>query len=375
MRITNDNGGSEPMKKARAISINNIDQIIMFENIRVIGHYLFKLFVHKSRNLLLIMGLLMVNGLSHADEYEPEAYWEGTLGPLNIRSMSPGQALRLAPMPRSPYGLPQGETEVQFNIAGASVFLQSPNEYLIDFNFTDTRIAVNHGFGNGWSAELSFNDRRIVNLNLDEVVEGFHDVFGIDQNGRDENLSQSRVEFPLSSVSLGKEINGIFSQTVGITVQKVLIDKSVSWPALAVIFNSSIETLNDGVIEEGAVDYALQLSLAQKKSTGYLYANLSYSKFGSNKTLAVIPLSDKQFSGMFGYEFTMEANEAFIVQYLFSEGVLEDLGALADVSHEIHLGYKWRTERNIFELGLVENIINFDNGPDVAFTFGVTHRI
>jgi len=78
---------------------------------------------------------------------------------------------------------------------------------------------------------------------------------------------------------------------------------------------------------------------------------------------------------MFGYEFTMEANEAFIVQYLFSEGVLEDLGALADVSHEIHLGYKWRTERNIFELGLVENIINFDNGPDVAFTFGVTHRI
>jgi Protein of unknown function (DUF3187) len=363
------------MEKANAAAIESIHKIILPGYIRIIGCYLFKLIVLKSKNLLLLISLLMVNGLTHAEKYEPEAYWQGTLGPLNIRSMSPGQTLRLAPMPKSPYGLPQGKTEVQFNIAGASVFLQSPGEYLIDFNFTDTRMAINHGFGNGWSAELSFNDRRIVNLNLDEVVEAFHDVFGIDQNGRDENLSQTRVEFPLSSVSLGKELNGIFSQTVGITVQKVLIDKSVRWPALAIIFNSSIETLNDGMIEEGAVDYAVQLSLAQKKSTGYLFANLSYSKFGSNNTLAVIPLSDKQFSGMLGYEFTMEANEAFIVQYLFSEGVLEDLGALANVSHEIHLGYKWRTEKNIFEIGLVENIVNFDNGPDVAFTFGLTHRL
>lgn len=363
------------MKKAK--TDNDIVGLVnsIYQNIRIFTDFLIKIFVSYLKPTLVMIGMLLVSEMANAQSYEPEPYWQGTLGPLNIRSMSPGQALRLAPMPRSPYGLPNGETEIQFNIAGASVFLQSPGEYLIDFNFTDTRMAINHGFGNGWSAELSFNDRRIVNLNLDEVVEGFHDIFGIDQNGRDENLSQTRVEFPLSSVSLGSELNGIFSQTVGITLQKVLIDKSVRWPALALIFNSSIETLNDGMIEDGAVDYGVQLSLAQKKSTGYFFANLSFSKFGSDNTLAVIPLSDKQFSGMFGYEFTTGANQAFIVQYLFSEGVLEELGALADVSHEIHLGYKWRTKSNIVEVGLVENIVNFDNGPDVAFTFGLTHRL
>lgn len=325
------------------------------------------------QKIVFLLSLFLVPLMTHANT--PEPYWQGTLGPLNIRSLSPGQALRLAPMPKSPYGLPAGETEIQFNIAGASVFLQSPDLYLIDFNFTDTRMAINYGVGNGWSAELSFNDRRIVNLNLDEVVEGFHDVLGIEQNGRDENLSQTRVEFPLSSVNLGNELNGVFSQTVGITVQKVLIDKSVRWPALALIFNTSVETLGNGMIEEGSVDYGVQISIAQKKETGYLFANLSYTKFGSEKTLDVIPLSDKQFSGMLGYEFTVNENQAFIIQYLFSEGVLEELGALEDVSHEIHLGYKWRTESNIFEAGLVENIVNFDNGPDVAFTFGLTHRI
>jgi len=312
---------------------------------------------------------------SYATENVAEAYWEGTLGPLNIRSMSPGQALRLAPIPKSPYGLPEGETELQFNIAGASVFLQSPGEYLIDFNFTDTRLAINHGFGNGWSAEISFSDRRIVNLNLDEVVEGFHDVFGIRQNGRDENLSQTRVEIPMLGVNLSTELNGIFSQSVGITLQKVLIDKSVSWPALAIIANTSVEILNDGMIESGSFDYGIQLSAAQKKPMGYLFANLSYTKFESNLTLDVIPLTKTQFSGMLGYEFTQSENQAFIVQYLFSEGVIENLGALEDVSHEIHLGYKWRSERNIFEVGIVENIVNFDNGPDVAFTLGITHRM
>jgi len=310
-----------------------------------------------------------------AQQYAPEPYWEGTLGPLNIRSMAPGQALRLAPLPRSPYGLPAGENELQLHIAAASIYLSSPDIYLVDFNFTDTRIAINHGFDNGWSAELSFNDRRIQNLYLDEIVVAFHDALGIEQNGRDENINQTRINIPQYSANFGSELEGAFSQTLGLSIQKILIDKTIEWPALALIFNSSIETLSNGMIEKGSVDYGLQLTLAQKKSSGYLFANMSYTRFGSDKTLNVIPLAEDQFSGMLGYEFYVDTNEAFIVQYLFSEGVIVDLGALEDISHEIHLGYKWRTKQNIFEVGLVENIVNFDNGPDVAFTFGITHRM
>jgi len=158
-------------------------------------------------------------------------------------------------------------------------------------------------------------------------------------------------------------------------VQKILIDKSVEWPAIAIVFNTSIETLSDGMIEKGSVDYGLQFSLAQKQRSGYLYSNISYTKFGSDSALRIIPISENQISGMLGYEFTVAANQAFIMQYLFSEGVIKNLGALDKVSHEIHFGYKWRTQKNIIEIGLVENIVNFDNGPDVAFTFGVTHRL
>ncbi len=328
-----------------------------------------------STILFIISLVLIYTPLSYAEPYSPEPYWKGTLGPLNIRSMSPGQALRLAPLPRSPYGLPEGQTELQFNIAAASIFLQSKGRYLVDFNFIDTRLAAKHGFANGWSAEFSFNDRRIQNLYLDEFVEAFHDAFGIEQNGRDTNQNQTHIIIPQYSANFNSELDGAFSQTLGLSIQKILIDKNIEWPAVAIILNTSLETLSGGMIDKGAFDYGLQLSMAQKKLSGYMFANISYTHFGSNNTLNIIPLSETQFSGMLGYEFTVTANQALIVQYLFSEGVIKDLGALDDVSHEIHIGYKWRTEKNIIEIGLVENIINFDNGPDVAFTFGITQNL
>jgi|GEM_PF-1299840 len=348
---------------------NTYNKFIFYLNTIFFKNFVFNVVI------ILISLLIIPASQLRAEVPQPEAYWQGTLGPLNIRSMSPGQALRLAPLPHSPYGLPEGETELQFHIVAASIFLQSPDVYLVDFNFTDTRLAMNHGLANGWSMELSFNDRRIQNLYLDEVVKSFHDVFGIEQNGRDINLNETHIIIPQYSVNFGPELDGAFSQTLGLSIQKVLIDKSVEWPALAVMLNTSLETLSNGMIEKGAFDYGLQLSMAQKHPSGYMYANLSYTHFGSDKILEVIPLSETQFSGMIGYEFTMGDNDAFIVQYLFSDGVLKGLGALEEVSHEIHLGYKWRTQENIFEVGFVENIVNFDNGPDVAFTFGVTHRI
>lgn len=324
---------------------------------------------------VLVMAALLFSGMVHASDYSPDPYWQGTLGPLTIRSRSPAQSLRLAPIPRSPYGLPEGQIELQINSAAASIFIEDEGRFLLDYHFTDSRLAVNMGFAQGWSAELSLNDRRVVNAHLDQLTEEFHDLFGISQNGRLEvDTNGTSLSIPEYGINLGTELKGEFSQTVGLSIHKVLVDKSVNWPATAVNFNLSYETLGDGMIEQGSFDYGVQFSIADKRASGYAYGNISYTQFGSDDALG-IPLADHQLSGMIGYEFKVSANRAFIMQYLFSQGVVENLGALDDVSHEIHLGYKWRTRSLLWELGLVENIVNFDNSPDVAFTFGMTYKI
>lgn len=324
----------------------------------------------------LFMAILLFAGLTRASDYSPEPYWQGTLGPLTIRSLSPAQSLRLAPIPRSPYGLPEGNIELQINSAAASIFIDDEEgRFTLDYHFTDTRLAMKMGFAERWSAEISFNDRRVVNAHLDQLTEEFHDLFGISQNGRlDVDSNDTRLSIPEYGIDLGRELKGVLSQTVGLSIQKVLVDKSINWPATAVNFNMSYETLGDGMIEQGSFDYGIQFSIADKRAGGYTYGNISYTQFGSDNSIG-IPLAESQLSGMLGYEFTVADHQAFIMQYLFSQGVVENLGALDDVSHEIHLGYKWRTASYLWELGLVENIVNFDNSPDVAFTFGMTYRI
>lgn len=330
--------------------------------------------IYLTSFLLIILTVVFLNS-ANAKDYAPEPYWQGTLGPLNIRSLSPAQSLRLAPLPRSPYGLPKGQTEIQLHVAAASIFIEEPGRFLMDFHFTDTRFAINHGFANDWSAEISLNDRRIVNAHLDKITEDFHDLFGIEQNGRTEvESNDTHIFIPEYGINLGKESRGEYSQTIGLSIQKVLVDKSISWPALAVNINMSYETLSEGMIEQGKFDYGVQFSMAQKQDNGYAYGNLSFTHFGSDEVLS-LPLENQQFSGMMGYEFTMNTDQSLILQYLFSEGVVKNLGALKDYSHEIHIGYKWRTKSYLWELGIVENIINFDNSPDIAFTLGLTYKL
>lgn len=327
------------------------------------------------RFLILLILAAIAQDNAYAYNPEPEEYWSGTLGPLTIRSLSPAQSLRLSPIPRSPYGLPDGQTELQFNIAAVSVFSSQEGLFTLDYHFTDTRFAINRGFTNNWSAEVSINERRILDAHLDQLTLEFHDLFDIDQNGRDEAIKDgTNIQIPSHNIHLGNEARGQTSQTLGLSVQKVLADKSIGWPAIAVNFNMSYEMLGNGMIEEGSFDYGVQFSIAQKKSNGYAYGNISYTEFGSDNVLG-LPLTDNQFSGMLGYEFNVKTDQAFIIQYLVSEGAVIDLGELSEYSHELHFGYKWRTDSFLWEAGLVENIVNFENSPDVAFTFGITYKL
>ena len=307
---------------------------------------------------------------------ESKPYWQGALGPLTIRSLSPVQSLRLAPIPRAPYGLPKGQTEIQFNMAVANIFI-STWEFTMDYEFTDTRVAINHGFANNWSAEISFNERRIVSAHLDQLRSNFHDLLGLeDRKETEASKNNTRIYVPALGIDLGNEIRGKYSQNIGLSIQNILNNGAAIWPAIAMNINISYETHNSGLIELGELDYGIQFSVAKKQANGYAYGNISFTHLSSDESLG-LQLQQQQFTGMLGYEFTVRADQAFILQYLFSEGGVKNLSAdeLDDYSHEIHFGYKWRTKSYLWEMGIVENLVNSNNSPDFAFTLGLTYKL
>ena len=70
-----------------------------------------------------------------------------------------------------------------------------------------------------------------------------------------------------------------------------------------------------------------------------------------------------------------QAQQSVLVQYLVTEGLIEDFAPFSDESNEITLGYKWEVRnRGVLEIGLIENIISFDNSPDFGFHVGFSQR-
>lgn len=47
---------------------------------------------------------------------------------------------------------------------------------------------------------------------------------------------------------------------------------------------------------------------------------------------------------------------------------MSDPGELSKPSHELVFGYKWPCPTGPWELAVTENIINFNNSPDVGVT-------
>jgi len=298
---------------------------------------------------------------------DPSQLIEEGFGPLTVRSESPMQALRLTPLRRAPILPGEGVTRFTAMANLSSIWAKTP-EYQIDAHIADARLAVTHGFAPDWTWEVALNERHTVNAHLDGLSLAFHDLFGIDQNGRDEvPRNDTRISFP--GYGLEMEERGVFSRSLEVTLTRKLRDHRGPGPALALSGTVRYEMLDDGPLPQGGTDVAVQLSLAQKLGARTrLYADFAHIEFGEDSFRALIPLDSRQNTAMLAHEWRRKDTQAFLVQYLYAEGAVSDLGELSKPSHELVFGYKWLRPSGLWEFAMTENIINFNNSPDVGFT-------
>lgn len=310
-------------------------------------------------------GLALFSAAALAGSDARQVLEEG-FGPLTVRSESPMQVLRLTPLPRAPILPPPGETRFKAMANVSSIWAQTP-EYVIDMHLADVRLALSHGFAPGWVWEFALNERRTVNPHLDGLSLAFHDLLGIDQHGRDTvPRNDTRVSIP--AYGLESSERGTFSRSVEATLTRRL-HRGRGGLALSLSATVRHEILENGPLPQGGTDYAVQFSLAQKLSArGRLYADVAHLEFGEDSFRSLIPLDSRQNTAMLGYEWRRRDTEAVLVQYLYAEGVVKGLSELGKPSHELVFGYKWLRPSGLWEFAVTENIINFNNSPDIGFT-------
>ena len=299
-------------------------------------------------------------------------------GPLNLSSQSPFQALRLGIRPRTPSTLGRGQREFRATSTWVNIWANG-NDYFLDFEMLQAVAAFAYGITDTLEIEFEAQQRNRFGGAMDAFVQGFHDLFGIDQNGRDE-VPRDQFAFDLSppggpNVSLDSDDRGTFTRSVQVSLQHNVTCGTAKAPAFSYSVTTRLETVDAGDLGGGSdLDLGASVALARRVKHFYFYGTLGYAWFGRNEFRG-IELEDTQYTILAAAEWRFLANQSFLLQYLRTEGLSPDFGPFADESHEVTLGWKWEAlSKTVIEVGLIENLISFDNSPDFGLHVGLVRR-
>ncbi len=327
----------------------------------------------RGRFVLAPLGLLALACLPRAQGRSEHV----GLGPIDLTSQGPLQALRLGLRPTAPRTLPEGGWRLSVRETLANVFAVTGSSQVIDFEMLQTRVLLAYGLGEDMEVEIGYQDRSRFGGILDRFVIEFHELFGIDQNARDRfderrNLFSLAAEGDNPAFDLGDE-SGALSRDLLLTLHH---DLSNRWRLLPAFSYSVSSRLNlggrNGLNGDIPLDLGLNAALARALGAGFhLYLNLAYTWYGEDR-FGDIELRRTQYAGLLACEWRATRNVSLLGSYLVSEGTTEDRKIHSRATHEIGLGLKARlSARTTFELGLLDDIVEHNNSPDFGFHFGL----
>ena len=320
----------------------------------------------------LITALLLSTLLVVTSVYGTTIYSSENAGPLHIRSQSPVHGLRYTPTPLGAYALKKGETRVSLGTDVSSIWANG-DEFVMDFNMTDTRLDLEHGLGNGWTLRGSIGERRIVNAHLDQPTINFHNAVGLGQDGRrDVEKHRALIEIPEYDIYVTGFNNQAFSQPVIAGVSKQVYHQHSL--AVAVTLQAQVETASTSWTEQGSIDTSLQFDASKRLQQFSLHGSFAYTWFEQDDFLG-LPMRDNLYHASSSFQWHQNKNGSWLIQYLVNEGAADGAGELKKVNHEMSLGYQryWQTVKA--ELAITENLFHLYNSPDIAFHGSITVAI
>jgi len=299
-------------------------------------------------------------------------------GPLRLSSQSPFQSLRLGLMPLTPSTLGSGEWEIFWGESLANVWAYSEDAYLIDYETLHSRLAVSYGISNTFRVELFYEERKIFGGILDDMIVRFHDVFGLDQDGRDEapyGEVDVEIHTPEGETIVYRDQSGTPTRAVTTVLQHTLTCGGDRLPAVSYALILRQELASASPVDRSAyVDVGLTAAVSKRFDEVFLYLTGGYFWYGDNEIQGVA-LRKYQLEFLSALEWRYREDRSLILQLLAAEGQVNDFGGFSDYSYEITLGWKREFVPGwVAELGLIENIIVYENSPDFGLHAGLTWR-
>ena len=338
---------------------------------------------HGLRLFLLSAGLfLLLAPIATAEDGLPFDY---NLGPgvLQMRSQSPTQSIRLS----LPSVIPGDFGEGWSVMTGASWtnVWSNEREFLLDYEMMDVHAAAAYAVNKRLHIGLFFDERLHISGAMDGFIEGFHDFFGIGQDGRDlAKNGQTRVIIRDKSGNVivdMHDVDRMDNQGIGLLAQVIPFWGNEWLPAVG-LYGIARYALNhpSGQDDSDRLNTGFGLGLSKRlASRWYAYGSMGYAFYGQtvfNENGHTLELKDRSLSGSLAFTYNVTPSLALILQYIYNEATLKNCGGLSEDSHEFNLGVKWRFRKyDTLEFSLIENFITYDNSPDFGLHLAYAFKI
>jgi hypothetical protein len=300
-------------------------------------------------------------------------------GPLYVRSQNPGQSFRLTSLPHDARGLPAGHHVIGLHDAVSNIWGESDSEnYLLDFHMNDAGLFYAGGLSDRVTLGFGVTERRILDLHLDQPVLQFHELAGIDQDGRREvPRNDLRIRIDRYGLDLRKEnLDGqLISQSLETFVTWQWLDGGNTSLSAGSFLHVRHELSDEALVTEDSTDGALGLSATWPVGNDLLYANISYTRLGKTER-SIVPIKQDLFSGVLSWEHPLSPDNSFYIQYMVDSQIFaDDLGDLSQPANQLQFGWKLRRQQWVWQVALVENFIRFSNSPDVSLSLGLHYAL
>lgn len=302
------------------------------------------------------------------------------LGPLRLSSQSPGQSLRLGLIPHTPADLHADEWKVYAGSSWVNVWANEA-DYALDYEALTTEVLVSYGINDTWAIEVGALNRVTFGGRMDAMIQGFHDAFGLGQNGRTEvPLNQTMIRIDPTGTQPGlllgeQELQNNSQTFLRGSLLWTLVHGHDTWPAISVALTLQAPIGERSGYDGGLIDVSFDLSLAKAIGDWVGYGSVAWTRFAADEVYG-LDLHRSNWAGLGAIEYRLTPDWSVLLQYLVSQGVAPDLYVFSKASHELTLGTQVRVgKRTTLQLGLIENLFIFENSPDFGVHFALEMRL
>ncbi|MCG9542911.1 DUF3187 family protein [Vibrio sp. Isolate33] len=304
--------------------------------------------------------------------YTPATSANKDYGSLISYTQAPLQSVRLTPTLRSGFPLEENKIEVFSALTAASIWANS-HDYHLDYYQNQLQTGLRWQLTKAWQVEFNYRYLYAANNHLDKITINFHDLFDIDQAGRDrKERHQFDIYAPDHDINVRDFSGDTLTSAFTLYTQYQIID--IENHGLSFGISLYHNNVSHGAFEGSSTEQSAQFNYAYQLYINTFYTSLGVANQSNREVESGFSHKKTTWSWMGGYQLTLFENHELHLEYRWYEGAEDGETEFSESANEMMFGYRYVMQRSAIEVSIIENIFNMDNSTDVAFQLAYRHQ-